>query len=97
MGLSKSLQHQNRKVGILTKHNHVELGTYQHYKNREFYKVTGTRINKTTGIHDGGIMVDYESIEDGKKYSREINNFCEVVLLSGKTPVNRFTLMEGKS
>lgn len=76
--------------------NQIEIGVYQHYKNREFYKVTGTRIDKTPGVDDGKLKVDYQSLKDDKPYCREINNFKGVIWINGKVPIERFKLIKNQ-
>ncbi len=58
----------------------LKLGFYQHHLGA-LYKVTGTRIDKTS---KGRIRVDYED-DIGRKYSRDLEDFTSQVAIVGNS------------
>lgn len=74
-----------------------KIGYYQHYKTKDFYKVTGTRIHKDKNSKlDGKVVVEYEDSDGIGKYTRFIEEFEEVIMIDGKTPIDRFKFVGEK-
>lgn len=63
---------------------------YQHYKGGRYF-VEGVATN----MHDGKQMVVYMSIDFGRLFVREYDDFCSEVELSGGQTVKRFARWEG--
>lgn len=81
----------------------VKPGLYKHFKGNK-YLVTGMNIDATNGAKDRR-MVEYISLVNGQKFSREEKEFSELIDMrtgklldstyAGGPIVNRFKFLEG--